>query len=167
MLRTSPALAAMLLLLAVAGASADGPVPNASGRPNRPGPAEALAASAVYPGLGQLLNGAEPKAAVVGGAEAFLIARLVLEDRWTRHALRLYRETGRSEYFEEYSEHFDRRQTLVWWVVVAALYCVVDAYVDAHLTGFDDALPPYLAEAAAGPPGRECEGVGVALTFRF
>jgi hypothetical protein len=48
------------------------------------GPAESLVASAVYPGLGQLLNGSEHKAAIIGGVEAFLIARLVLEDRWTR-----------------------------------------------------------------------------------
>ena len=53
-----------------------------------PGPAQALVASAAYPGLGQLLNDSEHKAAIVGGVEAFLIARLVLEDRRTRHALR-------------------------------------------------------------------------------
>ena len=121
--------------------------------PYRPGPAQALVASAAYPGLGQLLNGSEHKAAIVGGVEAFLISRLVLEDRRTRHALRLYRETQESVYFEEYSERFDTRQTLMWWVVVAALYGIADAYVDAHLVSFSDMTPPSFDDLSEAPGG--------------
>lgn len=133
-----------------------------------PGPAQALAASAAYPGLGQLLNGAESKAAVVGGAEAFLIARLVLEDRRTRHSLRLYNETGEGRYFNDYSEHFDRRQTLVWWVVVAALFGIADAYVDAHLDGFDAPMPAVLDGLSAGPgDGASGEGLRLGVALRF
>ena len=36
-----------------------------------------MVASAAYPGLGQLLNGAEHKAAIVSAAEAVLVAALV------------------------------------------------------------------------------------------
>ncbi len=118
----------------------------------RSGPAQSLIASAVYPGLGQLLNETEKKAAVVGGVEAFLIARLLLEDRWTRHSYRMYNETGRNVYFREYSKHFDARQTLLWWAAVAALYGIADAYVDAHLVGFDD-LRPDLMDAWSDVPG--------------
>jgi hypothetical protein len=134
------ALAALALAVAASPAAAS----DASGTEESPGPAQALIASAAYPGLGQLLNGEEAKAAVIGGAEAFLVASLVLEDRQTRHALRLYEETGESRYYDRYSRHFDRRQTLIWWVVVAALYGVADAYVDAHLTGFNEPGPPFL-----------------------
>ncbi|MBD3347988.1 MAG: hypothetical protein GF400_02180 [Candidatus Eisenbacteria bacterium] len=131
-----------------------------------PGPAEALVASAVYPGLGQLWNDSDHKAAIVGGAEAFLVMRLLLEDRRTRHALRLYTETEESRYFEDYSRHFDTRQTLVWWVVVAALYGIADAYVDAHLTGFEDMRPPSLDE---WPDARGSGGGGfrIGLACRF
>ena len=133
-----------------------------------PGPAQALAASATYPGLGQLLNGAEPKAAVVGGVEAFLVARLVLEDRWTRHSLRLYNETGEGRHFDAYSRHFDTRQTLMWWVIVAALFGMADAYVDAHLDSFEVSTPAGLEGEAAGPASSDSGGdfrVGVALRF--
>ncbi len=126
----------------------------------------ALTASAVYPGLGQLLNGSEMKAAVIGAAEAFLLARLVLEDRWTRNSYRNYMETGTTAWYKEYSEHYDRRQALIWWVAIAALYSLTDAYVDAHLAGFDDALPGYLdtVSIAPGPSGDELR---LALSIRF
>ena len=134
----------------------------------RPGPTQALAASAAYPGLGQLLNGAESKAVVLGGAEAFLIARLVLEDRRTRHSLRLYNETGEGRYFDEYSEHFDTRQTLVWWVVVAALFGIADAYVDAHLDNFDVPMPAVLEGLSAGLGDEDSgDGLRLGMAFRF
>ncbi len=131
------------------------------------GPAQSLLASAAYPGLGQLLNGTEAKAAVVGGVEAFLIARLVLEDRWTRNSERLYNQTGKNVYFEEYSKHFDTRQTLLWWAVVAALYGIADAYVDAHLVGFDD-LRPDLMDVWSDVPGTgDADALRVGFACRF
>lgn len=130
------------------------------------GPAQSLVASAAYPGLGQLLNETERKAAVVGGVEAFLIARLLLEDRWTRHSQRLYNETGKSRYFDEYSRHFDTRQTLLWWVVVAALYGIADAYVDAHLVGFDD-LRPALPDDWSVVPGGDDVAFRIGFACRF
>jgi hypothetical protein len=126
----------------------------------RPNGARSLVASAAYPGLGQLLNGAEVKAAVIGAAEAFLIARLVLEDRRTRNSFRRYLETGESRYFRDYSDHFDRRQTFVWWALAAVLYGLADAYVDAHLVGFDE-RPPLIGGVSF--PGDE----GVARGIRF
>jgi hypothetical protein len=135
--------------------------------PARPGGAEALLASAAYPGLGQLMNGAEKKAAVIGAAEAFLVARLVLEDRWTRNSLRRYHETGDPDHFDEYSEHFDRRQTLIWWVIVAALYGIADAYVDAHLADFDEPLSPSLERTLGGPSGGTGDAIRVGIAIRF
>ena len=131
-----------------------------------PGPAQALVASAAYPGLGQLLNDSEHKAAIVGGVEAFLIARLVLEDRRTRHALRLYNETQDSRYYDEYSRSFDTRQTLMWWVVVAALYGIADAYVDAHLVSFDE-IRPTSPEDWSVAPTRADGGLRIGLAYRF
>ena len=126
-----------------------------------------LIASAAYPGLGQLLNGTEGKAAIIGGAEALLIAQLLLEDRWTRYALKNYRETGDTECFDEYSKHFDRRQTLIWWTAILALYSVADAYVDAHLSGFDDNVPGGLDAAVAAAPVAGGNGFRVGFEVRF
>ncbi len=132
----------------------------------RPSGSLALTASAAYPGLGQLLNGSETKAAVIGAAEAFLLARLVLEDRWTRNSYRNYAETGTAAWYNEYAEHYDRRQALIWWVAVVAIYGLIDAYVDAHLVDFDDPLPGYL-DAVSIAPGPSGDELRLALSIRF
>lgn len=126
-----------------------------------------LVASAGYPGLGQLLNGKDMKAAVIGGAEAFLIAGLVVEDRRTRNAYRRYQETGEAAWFAEYSEHYDRRQTLLWWVVGAALYAITDAYVDAHLAGFGESLSPGVRRPLSAAREDASGRVAVGLSISF
>ena len=45
---------------------------------NRPRGATVMVASAACPGLGQLLNGKEPKAAIVSAVETFLVAGLII-----------------------------------------------------------------------------------------
>lgn len=127
----------------------------------------ALAASAAYPGLGQVMNRSDAKAAIVGAGEAFLIAGVILEDRRTRNALRLYHQTGRSEYYHEYSVHYDRRQSLIWWAMVVALYSIADAYVDAHLAGFDSAARRQLQRLSIEPTGSTEGGVRLAFEMRF
>jgi len=133
----------------------------------RPDGAHALAASAAYPGLGQLWNGSEVKAAVIGAAGAFLAARLALEDRWTRHSLRRYRETGNEDYFDAYSKHFDTRQTIMWWAIVAALYGLADAYVDAHLADFDEPLSASLDPTIGVPGSDDPTEIRLGLAIRF
>jgi len=174
-----PTCAALLFLLVVAVApmTATGQTVEGDGGPaapaagtaapvGRPNGGRVLIASAAYPGLGQLMNGTERKAAIIGGAEALLIAQLLLEDRWTRYALKNYRETGDNDYFDEYSEHFDRRQTLIWWTAILALYSIADAYVDAHLSGFDENTPGGLdAAVAAAPDGGDGFRVGFEVRF--
>ncbi len=175
-MRTGPA--ALVLVLAVAilvpavamgqgSVTRQGAVTGQEAASTRPGGARVLIASAAYPGLGQFLNGTERKAAIIGGVEALLIAQLVLEDRWTRYALRNYYETGDNDYFEEYSEHFDRRQTLIWWTAILALYSITDAYVDAHLSGFDDNTPGGLDAAVAASPAARGDGFRVGFEVRF
>jgi len=142
-------------------------VPAAVSAGGRPGPTTALVAAAAYPGLGQLVVGSEMKAAAVGVGQAYVVARLILEDRWTRHALRLYNETGRASYYDDYSEHYDRRQTLVWWALAVGILSVADAYVDAHLVGFDDPIRPGMSELEpeARPVGDDGLRVGLAVRF--
>ena len=155
---------------AVSGAVGGG-TPSSQGGPDTPGASgpgatTAMVASAVYPGLGQLLNGTEYKAAIVCAVETFLVAGLVVEDRRARNSLRLYKQTSDERYYDEYSEHFDNRQTLVWWAAIAALYGLVDAYVDAHLAGFDDSAAPHV-ESSFGGDGAGGGEFRVGLAFRF
>ncbi len=166
---------AAALVLAVPGARAAGEDADGTGGTGgatpagvRRGPATALVAAAAYPGLGQLVVGSEMKAAAVGAAQAYIVARLILEDRWTRHALRLYNETGGASYYDDYSEHYDRRQTLVWWALAVGILSVADAYVDAHLVGFDDP-PGRPGMSELEPEARHVgdDGLRVGLAVRF
>ena len=125
----------------------------------------AMIASAAYPGLGQLLNGAERKAAIVSVAEAALVAALVVEDRRTRYTQRMYEQTKDLDWYDEYSRHYDKRQTLIWWVAVAALYGLADAYVDANLSGFDEPDTPVI-EGSFGP-GERGGGFTLGVAVRF
>ena len=145
---------------------AGGNAPRTDDGSNRPHGTTAMVASAVHPGLGQLLNGAEYKAAIICAVETFLVAGLVVEDRRARNSLRLYKQTADDRHYDEYSEHFDRRQALVWWAAVAALYGLADAYVDAHLVGFDDSPTPRV-ESYLGGDGTGGGEFRVALIFRF
>ena len=131
---------AMLLPAAAVAAGPGGPA-GVTRVPDRPSGATAMIASAAYPGLGQLMNGTESKAAIVSAVEAFLVAGIIVEDRRARNSLRLYKQTNSDRYYDDYSEHFDRRQTLVWWAAVAVIYGLADAYVDAHLAGFEAGAP--------------------------
>ena len=153
------------LFPAVSGA-VDGSTLSPQGDSGGPSGTTAMTASAVYPGLGQLLNGTEHKAAIVCAVETFLVAGLVVEDRRARNSLRLYKQTSDERYYDEYSEHFDNRQTLVWWAAIAALYGLVDAYVDAHLAGFDDSAAPHV-ESSFGGNGAGGGDFRVGLIFRF
>ena len=168
-------LVAVAVLMPAVGAAADGTLESAgAGRRVVPGTAPgeaartsgatAMVASAVYPGLGQLLNGKEPKAVIVSAVETFLIASLVMEDRRARNSLRLYKQTNSDAHYDDYSEHFDRRQTLVWWAVVGAIYGLADAYVDAHLSDFEDDPAPHLESSFGGDGGGEFR---LGLAFKF
>jgi hypothetical protein len=111
------------------------------------------------------MNGRESKSAVVSAAEIFLVAGLLVEDRRTRNALRLYEQTGDADYFDDYSEHYDRRQAMIWWVVIAALYGLTDAYVDAHLADFE-VEPAGTGDRMISGSERDA-GLRLGLSFRF
>jgi hypothetical protein len=168
------ALLAALPVLAAAARPAEGRVAVALEAPAEPpvetawrpaGPAQAVAAATAYPGLGQLVVGAEWKAAAVGAAQACILGRLLLEHRWTERAEERYDETQSAADYDDYSKHYDRRQTLIWWALGVGLLSVADAYVDAHLIGFDDPAPPAGAWEGRGP-GDEA-GLRVGLAVRF
>ncbi len=107
----------------------------------RVSPRNALLMSTVVPGWGQLATGHRVKGAVCFAAGAGLLGKYFIEDRRADRALeRAGLATTNSEYvhfYNEYSRHFDRKNDVVWWAVFFWLYAMIDAYVDAHLVGFD------------------------------
>ncbi|MCZ7556829.1 MAG: DUF5683 domain-containing protein [Bacteroidia bacterium] len=107
-------------------------------------PLGAVLRSAILPGLGQFYNEAYWKVPVVLGLTGFLIYGVV-----TEHATYTdYRDqydasittdvpSGnlRLKLFREF--YRDRRDTYAWWLLIAYLFQIADAFVDAHLYSFD------------------------------
>ena len=92
-----------------------------------PDPTGAMIRSWVFPGWGQWYNGKKWKAGLVFAAETGLAAYAVYQNWLAANesdpTLRFYYE--------------DRRNLALWWLAGIALFSGLDAYVDAHLAGFD------------------------------
>ena len=118
--------------------------------------------SLVLPGWGQLHNHAWFKAAVIGGTEWTLIARLVDDRRAldrlsdeidaSRLAGDAALEASLTAEFNARSDRFVGRQ---WWLGALLAYSLLDAYIDAHFRHFridlkDDPALPKEDRGAAG-----------------
>jgi len=93
-------------------------------------PTGALLRSMVIPGWGQLYNGKPLKAVIYAGAQlSFIYAAHVQNDRYHH-----YRALEMDDYADFYQN--DRNRQL-WWLFGITLLSMGDAFVDAHLYGFD------------------------------
>ncbi len=114
-----------------------------TGEPESVSPRSALLMSMVLPGWGQAATGHPVKGAFCFAAAAGLLGSVFIEGRRADLALeRAELPTGTDEYrwrqADLYSDHFNRREDRIWWAVFFWLYAMIDAYVDAHLIGFDE-----------------------------
>jgi hypothetical protein len=96
-------------------------------------PSGIMLRSLVVPGWGQATNHAWVKAALVAGGESVLIASIVQDS----HKLETLDSTD-----PEYAVIYDHRQRNAWWLGGVVFLSMVDAYVDAHLKGFDVQVEP-------------------------
>ena len=114
-------------------------------------PMGALLRSAILPGWGQLYNHQYTKAIFVFAGNAFLIQRVFYyHHRW--------RQTHREEFR-------NKRNTFTWYAGIAYLLTLVDAYVDAYLFGFDQAME---IEFRSWPfQGKQEPGAWVVLRFHW
>ncbi|MDZ7373265.1 MAG: DUF5683 domain-containing protein [candidate division KSB1 bacterium] len=136
------------MVLCVAGVSRG--QTKASGRDTArgPDPTGAMLRSWILPGWGQWYNGRKTKAAVVFVAEVGLAGYALWQDHLA----------SQSATAEERLAREDRRNAALWWLAGVVLLSGLEAYVDAHLAGFDVA-PNLSVEARAGP--------AVGLSVRF
>ncbi|MBN1826737.1 MAG: hypothetical protein JW958_10765 [Candidatus Eisenbacteria bacterium] len=131
-----------MLLLSVTGA------PRAEEQPaeDLPGAAPFLNAlrSLAFPGWGQLHAGNRWKAVALFAGQTYLLGRVAITERrarWYDDQRSRADSPWSDAYLEErYEDLRQTRRDLVWWSTIAALYSVLDAYVDAHLVGFDEAV---------------------------
>ncbi|MFH1279877.1 MAG: DUF5683 domain-containing protein [Candidatus Eisenbacteria bacterium] len=128
--------------------------------------------SMAFPGWGQLHNGSEIKAVVIFSLQSYLLSRAFIIERRARW----YDEErndpsspwGEAFLEERYRDLRDRRADMVWWAAILGLYSVLDAYVDAHMVGFDDDVEAVdRVTWRIAPEPRADGGVAVALAARF
>lgn len=122
----------------------------------------ALLRSVVVPGWGQYYNRKYVKSAIVCGAETFFMVRAVhwwikAEDEYD--SIQGLPESEQRAAFARYSAYRSNRNDYLWLTGLTVFFSMFDAYVDAHLAGFDVDLTPQFS-----PPTDE---VRLDLTLRF
>lgn len=116
--------------------------PQARAEKPRRSPMGALLRSVAVPGWGQMYNHKYVKSVIVFGAESFFIVKSV---QWWTKAEDQYKKvqsTQAGRDFNIYINYRDRRNDYLWLTGLAVFLSMFDAYVDAHLSGFDVDLTP-------------------------
>jgi hypothetical protein len=150
-LRSSLFGALVILVLPLAGWSADQPGKS---------PLWSMAASLILPGGGQFYCESYVKGALFGVAQGALTAMTLYEHLQTEESIREYRKSGDLQDYADYTHHFDRRSSLIWWDAGVFCLCVADAFADAHLYGFGGGSRAKIGMAKS-------QGVGLSLNLSF
>jgi hypothetical protein len=135
-------------------------------------PTWVMARSALIPGWGQAKNGSWWKAILVAGIEGAFLERLYFEDRMVRayraKAAVTPMDSDLHAYYDmKLHRHAGHRRDFTWWTASLLLLSLGDAYVDAHLRGFDVRLEGEREEDAFAPPGRGESRIGVGIAFAW
>ena len=104
--------------------------------------------SALFPGWGQVYTEHYLKAGLIFCCEVGLVISAVREDRKARDALRTD--------YGEYLDRLERRNLYMWWTAGVIALSMIDAYVDAHLFGFDEHEVSVRMNPSQRTPDIEC-----------
>jgi hypothetical protein len=131
-------------------------------------PTGALLRSAVIPGWGQFYNRKYLKAAVVAAGEGYCLVQLLrywslADDAFKKYSVETDTGIRRSGY-QDYDFYQDRRNLFLWLSGVTMFVSMFDAYVDAHLAGFDVDITPSFDDGASSSNDISA---GLTLTVRF
>ena len=91
-------------------------------------PTGAMIRSLIFPGWGQLYNKQYLKALLAFGAEIGLVANSVY----------LNQKYKASDTEQEREFYINNRNLSNWWLIGVILFSMADAFVDAHLSDFDE-----------------------------
>jgi len=134
-----------------------------------------MGGSLAFPGLGQLYTGGKLRTISVYALETWCLSNILREgmdeDRLRRRAAGMGDEESwdgwtRDELLALADGHQERKRDFIWRLMPVMIYSLVDAYVSAHLFGFetDDLREP---RAALLPVLGKDERVGLQLRMSF
>lgn len=134
----------------------------------RKNPTGALFRSVIVPGWGQFYNGKYIKAVIIAGIEVYLINEVYTH--WHKADIHERNFTNafddpvyQAEEFARYEKELDRRGNATWFLAATVFFSMFDAYVDAHLSDFNQ--PDKAFEVYIGP-GHDDEILAV-LSFNL
>ena len=122
----------------------------------RPSPTGAALRSLAFPGWGQVYARQPLKAVIYGGIEQGFIYSI-----YHRHKLYNYYSMRGNEDLAEF--YRNDRNRMGWYLAAAIILSVMDAFVDAHLYGFD--ISEKLS-SSGGKTGFLGSGVNLVISWR-
>ncbi|HPN41453.1 MAG TPA: DUF5683 domain-containing protein [Candidatus Cloacimonadota bacterium] len=109
---------------------------------SKPQPTRAMLYSALLPGGGQVYNRAWVKAGLVVGVQGWLIGSAIYNDNKKDEFHNLASSAAQSNdqlyYKAMETQYRNRFNNDIWWIGITAALSMVDAYVDAHLSDFEE-----------------------------
>jgi len=110
--------------------------------PQGKSPGLAMLFSAVLPGAGQAYNTSYWKVPIVVGLGLYFVSEWLDNNRRTidyreKYALSLQTSGGDARYLRLREFYKDQRDAFAWYFLILYAINIVDAYVDASLSGFD------------------------------
>lgn len=133
----------------------------------KPWPTGALFRSLLIPGWGQVYNKKYFKAVLYGGTEIYLIYKVQL--RWRQmdmHKDNFLNTTDslyKAEQFGLFEKRRDSRNVHMWLTGLVVFLSMFDAYVDAHLSDFDQTDKAFRVYFA---PDKDKIQIGLVYNFR-
>jgi hypothetical protein len=118
---------------------ANGDLPSDSEKePVEKSPAWAAVRSAILPGWGQCYVDQHFKAVLFAGAQATLVTLTLREHKAANRDMDLFDSTQDSTYYYSSLDHETNKDNFISWAIITSLLSVLDAYIDAHLYGFEE-----------------------------
>ncbi len=109
----------------------------------------------VIPGGGQVYNGSYWKVPIIWGVQAFFVSQWIANNKEYRSyqsqfskSITTANPSGDPTLLDNRTTYLDQRDSYAWYIAGTYLLSMLDAYVDAELSGFD--VSPKLGYTRAG-----------------
>lgn len=139
-------------------------------KPTSKSPTGAMLRSLVFPGWGQFYNNKKLKALLIFGTEFGLLANSIYLNQKYQEWNQKYKdsEPGYEQNIILANREFyiNNRNSSTWWLVGVILFSIADAFVDAHLSDFDESTNLSAIDISPVRGGRDL-GIKLAMNVRF
>ncbi|MCD4818792.1 MAG: hypothetical protein K8S23_08885 [Candidatus Cloacimonetes bacterium] len=101
-------------------------------------PLKAAIFSLVLPGGGQYYNGSKMKFAFVFAVESSLIGITSYHIYRSERYYNKYKSSLNETDYQNYLKYYYKLKNDYWWIGTTVILSMIDAYVDAHLSDYDE-----------------------------